>query len=281
MKRVTILLIMMLVFISGCNMLSSSAPAKDQPATSMPELAAAANSSSTEKPQTTDPSTGQNASAENLESTSGNCFNEYYPVKSGATWAYTMNSSMSGEDSFTRTILNVSETGFTDQDTWAIGTVRSGEWTCDHGNLTALSQGGMGTVSANGVNFEAISQESSGVTYPSPLGTGSNWGQHLVISGNVVISDGMSVFATNDTTQSCTDIGEESVTVPAGTFDALKLSCTASMVITTEMEGVATDPISITSTSEVWMVKGVGMVKLVDSNEMADSTILLNTYSIP
>jgi hypothetical protein len=221
------------------------------------------------------------AVAEPNADASGNCYNEYYPVTNGASWDYTMNSSLSGTDTFTRSIIGMGDGGFTDQDVWTVGTVRTGSWTCDNGNLTALSLGGLATVSASEQTFVATSQESSGITYPSPLNIGTSWSQHLVISGDMVVTEGMSGTATADATQSCTAVGEESVSVSAGTFDALKLNCSTSISVTVDIEGMALDPMMINSTSEVWLVSGVGMVKTVDNNELTNATIELTTYAIP
>ena len=232
-----------------------------------------------ESGQTSNTPSEQNNNASNTGS--GNCYNEYYPVKSGVSWAYTMNSSLTGEDSFTRSILDVNDTGFTDQDTWAIGTVRTGSWTCDNGNLTALSLGGLATVSASEQTFVATSQESSGVTYPSPMDVGTSWSQHLTISGDMVVTEGMSGTTTAEATQSCTAVGEESVSVPAGTFDAMKLNCTTAITVTLDIEGMAMEPTTINATSDMWFVKGVGMVKTVDNNDLTSATIELTSYVIP
>lgn len=210
-----------------------------------------------------------------------NCYNEYYPVKSGASWNYALDSSLTGTDSFTRSILDVSNGSFTDQDDWAIGTTRTGTWSCDNGNLTALSLGGLATVSTSEQTFVATSQESSGVTYPSPLEFGTNWSQTLTISGDMVIAEGMSGTATVNASQNCTAVGEESVTVSAGTFDAMKLNCSTSITVTVDLDGVSTEPMTIDSLSEVWLVRGVGMVKISDNNEMANSIIELTAYTIP
>ena len=219
--------------------------------------------------------------AENSTNSSGHCYNEYYPIKTGASWDYTLNSSLTGTDSFTRSILDTNDGGFTDQDAWAAGTVRTGSWSCDNGNLTTLSLGGLATVSTSEQTFVATSQESSGITYPSPMETGASWSQQLSISGDMVIADGMSGTATVDATQSCTAVGEESVTVPAGTFTAMKLNCNTSISTAVDIEGMAIDPMDLSSTSEMWLAKGVGMVKTVDNNEMVNSTIELSSYAIP
>jgi hypothetical protein len=217
----------------------------------------------------------------NSMSLSGNCDNEYYPVKTGASWNYTMESSLTGTDSFTRSIVDTSDNGFTDQDAWAIGTTRTGTWSCNNGSLSALSMGGLATVSTAEQNFVATSQESSGVTYPSPLESGTNWSQSLTISGDMTVAEGMSGVATVNATQNCTAVGEESVTLTAGTFDTMKLNCSTSITVTVDLDGVTMDPMTIDSTSEVWLARGVGMVKTSDTNEITKSTIELTAYAIP
>ena len=276
---IAILLLLGLTACGGTNTTSSnnSSSAAIEP-TETPVAVAEANADASSQDQANQPAE-ENSGTSSVAS--GNCNNEYYPVKSGAAWNYTLNSSLSGTDSFTRSILDVSNGSFTDQDAWEIGTTRTGFWSCENGNLTALSLGGLATVSTSEQTFVATSQESSGVTYPSVIELGTNWSQNLTISGDMELAEGMSGSATADATQYCTAVGEQSVTVPAGTFNAMKLNCSSTISITVNVEDIAIDPMTIESLSEVYLVRGVGMVKMVDDNEMAKSTIELTSYAIP
>ncbi|MBI9051078.1 MAG: hypothetical protein JEZ00_16775 [Anaerolineaceae bacterium] len=279
MKTTRLFLIFILIMLTGCN---PSVPDKNNAASLIPDVNTSDTVSTENAEEVVQESETEPIAAEPV---TGNCDNDYYPVKTGVSWDYAISSSISGDNTFTRSITDVHDTGFSDLDIFSVGTERTGTWTCDSGNITALNQGGAATVSipaeAGVPVFEATSQESNGVTYPASLDVGQSWNQDLVISGDLMITEGMTTFATNETSNACTVIGEESVSVPAGTFTALKADCSTTMIVTVEIEGVATDPVTINSTSEMWLVKGVGMVKIVESNNLGDSSIELTSYSIP
>src|SRR5690349_7660079 len=64
--------------------------------------------------------------------TTGACANPLLPIKVGATWDYKLTGTIS--DTFTRSILAVDGSGFTDQDVFGTGVTRQGKWNCDNGN---------------------------------------------------------------------------------------------------------------------------------------------------
>ena len=225
------------------------------------------------------------SSASASSAMSGNCANQYYPVAAGATWNYSMSSDASGTSSFVRSIGSVSDGGFTDQDVFSGGTTRTGSWSCDNGDLAALDQGALATVSvptdSATPTFTAQSTESSGITIPATMTVGVSWSQSVTIEGSMEIS-GMTADATNAATYTCTPAGMESVSVAAGTFDAMKVTCVYQMNITVNMDSTGPMSLPFSSTSDVWFAPNVGMVKTVDQNsDLGDTTIELTDYSIP
>ncbi len=211
-----------------------------------------------------------------------NCANDYYPVITGASWKYTGNNSIGNSFSFTRTITNASDDGFEDQDVWDGGTTRTGTWTCDNGNLTALSQGGVATVSVptgpDTPKLEAESVEADGVSIPGEMKIDESWDQSVNLIGKMtLLQGGMTVAVTNETQITCTPTSVENVSVPAGSFEAMKVICTSSMTVTIDNN----TPGTITSTSTIWYVNGVGIAKIVDDNEIGQTTIELAEYNIP
>ena len=216
---------------------------------------------------------------------SENCTNQYYPVTTGATWQYAGSNSTTSDFSFERSITAVYQEGFMDQDVFDGGTTRTGTWTCAAGALSALSQGGVATVNVPTNPSNAIliadSTESDGVTLPATLTPGENWNQAVKIAGTMKISEQISAKASNDTEYTCTAVGQESVNVPAGTFNAMKVTCDYVMNIEVEVE--ATGPVStkLTSTSNMWYVAGIGLVKIEDQGDIGLTTIELQSYTIP
>ena len=81
---------------------------------------------------------------------------------------------------------------------------------------------------------------------------------------------------TSTTTEQSRAVGEESVTVPAGTYDALKVEVTRTTAakFSGTPAGVKLPEMPpSTATSTEWWVKGIGMVKMVTKSEGTTSTV--------
>lgn len=259
--------IVLLLAMLACNAGSSSQPSEtpapgDKPDQTTPEAATA----------TAEPTIAPTESA-------SACNNPYMPVVAGATWDYILTGPT--PDTFTHSILSVDDTGFTEQDVFAIGVTRQGKWTCDNGNLTALNppSGNSNTIQAEGVQVNLETKEITGITIPASINAGDTWSQTLTLEGTQSIN-GQEFPARNELTSNCTAIGVESVTVQAGTFDAMKVECQTTMNLTLTMGGndIST-PLNLTGTN--WYAEGVGLVKTLTAGSGLDSTTELVTYNIP
>ena len=105
-----------------------------------------------------------------------------------------------------------------------------------------------------------------------------SWDQSVNLIGKMtLLQGGMTVAVTNETQITCTPTSVENVSVPAGSFEAMKVICTSSMTVTIDNN----TPGTITSTSTIWYVNGVGIAKIVDDNEIGQTTIELAEYNIP
>jgi hypothetical protein len=211
---------------------------------------------------------------------SGPCANPLLPVAAGATWNYQMSGFATG--SFTRVINSVNGTGFEDQDTFWNGVVRNGQWNCDAGALIALDPGGgtSASVEFNSTITDFHTTALSGVTLPATVVAGDHWNQSISIAGTMTMN-GVSADATNDTTTDCTASGSESVTVPAGSFNAMKVTCQDSISIQVTTQGVTVPVPPINFTAENWYAPSVGWVKSVSTGSGLDATVELTSYSIP
>ncbi len=263
-KPFTILIATLVLSMLACN-LGSTAPA-DAPS----DNPNSAGTESTPAPVN---------EAANPPVSAGACDNPYMPVIVGATWNYNLTGP--SPDTYIHSILSVEADGFTEQDVFGNGVTRQGQWKCENGNLIALnpSGGGSASVTAEGTSTDFQTTALEGVTMPASLNPGDSWTQSLTLEGTQTVnSDTFPV--SNQVTQSCTAVGVESVTVPAGTFDAMRVDCQINMNITIDIAGSPfTTPIALNNTN--WYVLKVGLVKTVSTGSGLDSTVELTSYLIP
>ena len=209
----------------------------------------------------------------------GSCANPLYPVLAGANWTYQLTGTTNA--TLNRRINTVSADGFEDQDSFDSGPVRTGKWNCAAGALTALDPVGDLTATVqNGAQMSSFGTTTNeGVSLPAGIAAGTTWTQTVSITGTVTLN-GKSDDADNNTSLSCTADGMDHVVVPAGAFDAMKVTCQNSVqiTITTDLATIPVPPIEFTS--ENWYAPNVGLVKSVASGGISTTTLLLS-YSIP
>jgi hypothetical protein len=214
----------------------------------------------------------------------GLCTNVYYPVRQGAIWTYKSTGGPAGEYSFTDTITSVREDGFTLST--QIGDIsRSLEWNCTAEGLTALQLGGAPAAMLNsqGIQMNLDVSNVTGTTFPSRINPGDQWQQTMNVQGNVTMMNEQAE-ATGNAQMNFSAIGNESVTVPAGRFEALKVQVDVTLNINATYQAI-TLPVSFTGTYLYWFAPNVGWVKAsgngnVLGNSFTDTTEL-QTYSIP
>jgi len=227
---------------------------------------------------------GETPAANNVPASgggSGACNNPLYPVVVGASWSYSFTGAAPGN--FTRSITAVNADGFTDQDVFASGISRAGEWKCNAGSLIALKpDSGASNATAQSQNVSADFKTTSmdGVTLPGKVNPGDKWSQNFTMEGTVTVG-GRGIAAKDQVAFSCTAAGTESVTVPAGTFNAVHMDCTSNITIIITMNGTDA-PRTVSTTSTMWYAPGVGMVKSDNViNGSGNSTLELTAYHIP
>ncbi|HTX90302.1 MAG TPA: hypothetical protein VMC09_03710 [Anaerolineales bacterium] len=221
---------------------------------------------------------GSSGGAGGSTSASGPCANSVYPVTVGNTWNYQMSGTTN--DTYTRTIQTVDSSGFTDQDTFSNGVSRTGKWNCAAGDLTALDPVGATTAnvqfSGNSTDFQTTAL--TGVTLPAHIQSGDSWNQTLSLHGTVTMH-GASAEASSDIAIACTAAGSESLAVPAGSFNAMKVTCQDTLTITVTTAGV-TIPTNLNFEADSWYAPGVGWVKTISSGSGLDTTIELTSYTV-
>jgi hypothetical protein len=214
-----------------------------------------------------------------VNNSAGACANPYMPIIAGATWSYKLTGPT--PDTFTRSIIAVEAGGFTDQDVFGTGVTRQGQWQCENGNLIALNPpgGNSSNVSTDEVSVDFKTTAIDGVTLPAAINPGESWAQSITLEGTQTIG-GVAYPASNQTTSTCAAIGIETITVEAGTFDAMRFDCKNVLNLSLTLQD---NPMSTTLTFNVvnWYAEKVGLIKTVSTGEGLDNTVELTSYTIP
>jgi hypothetical protein len=205
------------------------------------------------------------------------CENPYLPVRLGATWDYQLIHETT--DTFTRSVIEVTADGFVDQDEFAAGAVRQGRWQCKDGNLIYLTPGPVaGSVFAGEMQTDVTLESNEGFYHPADLRPGQTWHQKTVFRGQSTLEGEIVVETRTEANYACRAEDFETITVPAGTFDALRVTCEVYFT-TSVAEGMTFE---IEEQSTQWLARGVGMVKSVGQTEGAPpNTIELLSYRLP
>jgi hypothetical protein len=214
----------------------------------------------------------------------GLCNNTYFPVVDGATWTYQSTGGPVGSYGFTDTITSVRDDGFTLTSQFDELT-RTQEWGCTREGLVALQLGGTSAATLNSQEMQVNLDVSnvSGISFPSSVEPGDTWQHALEFTGSMVVG-GQEIEANGSAQSTFTAIGMESVTVPAGTFNAMKVRVDSTINITGVFQGVSL-PLTITSPYDYWFAPGVGWVKASGTGDVAGQSftesIELQSYNIP
>ncbi len=162
------------------------------------------------------------------------------------------------------------------------GVTRNSTWKCTPAGLALLAPGGgvSGTISTSGLSFEFTTTDYSGVTLPKSVAAGDTWTQTLTLHGENTLPGGTAVTADGTDTTDFTAAGMESITVPAGTFQAMRIDVVTVFTIETTVSGT-TVPVTLNITGSVWYAPGIGMVKTITTAEGIAATIVLTAYTIP
>jgi len=217
---------------------------------------------------------------------SGPCGNPYYPVVTGAS--YTYDSSNTG--THTSTITSVRDDGFTVTHTIG-GSTQTHEWECLPDGLVDLSSS-LGNAFETMVEGVTLTGDTSvtGVTIPVSISVGDTWSQ--TYSGTLTVQ-GFDTDLDFSTTVNYTAIAKETVTVAAGTFEAIRVDSSLNSDFILKTHGTTMPLYTYDSTSSAWFVENIGTVKSTTqgfmkgateqiplSQEFSDTSVLVE-YSLP
>lgn len=178
------------------------------------------------------------------------CDSPVLPVVEGASWTYR---ELDSGSTYTQQISNVTAEGFTmiqsvDGESFEVS------WTCGADGLLAVDF----SIPVEGFSFETI--EASGVTFPSTLAVGDSWNADFVISGSMS-QEGMDMSFSGHSVTDQQIVRRESVTVPAGTWEAFVIEGPFTMTMSASFMGMTMPIPTVEGSSTTWIVEGVGMVR--------------------
>ncbi|MDD5725871.1 MAG: hypothetical protein PHC53_00460 [Patescibacteria group bacterium] len=140
---------------------------------------------------------------------------------------------------------------------------------CASGSVTMKGSSGLGAA-VQGTTFKTTVVSSSGTFMPADVKAGSTWDSSETIRMDLTGSSAASMGPiTVTTTEQSLAIGNEPVTVPAGTFTAMKVEIKRTSSSAAKLGKIPPS----TEKSTEWWVKGVGMVKSVTIGPDGTSTI--------
>ena len=275
-SRSALSVLLITLFITSCSTGSSVTQEPDNTVT--PSITVVAGNTEVSPPT-------QSESTPTSESTESSlCTNAYYPVRQGATWTYKSAGSPAGDYSFTESITSVREDGFTLRSQFGEVT-RTQEWGCEPEGLVALQLGGpsAATLSSQNIQFNLEVKTVSGVTFPRAISPGDQWQHNLDFEGSLGFA-GQSGEAEGDAQAGFTAVGNENVTVPAGTFETLKIQMDTTLNMNVVFQGLSV-PVTFNASYTYWFVEDIGWVKASGTGNVRGQsfteTIELQSYSVP
>jgi len=204
------------------------------------------------------------------------CDHPYLPLRSGASWSYD-----SSEGGMTWNVTSAGGSAASASATMAFSmpeVTYTVNWTCSSAGITSYDFGNISS-SAFGevVTLDVVNSSGSWLPPAESLVPGYSWSNDysMVVSSSF---EGVSVELTTTTSESWSVGGMETISVPAGTFDALRIDGTS----TIEMSGFMGISVPPSTTSQTfWFAEGVGIVRYTSSSEGYSGHGDLTGYSMP
>lgn len=203
------------------------------------------------------------------------CDHPYFPLRQGAQWRY-----QGGEVPMAWSVDSVSgdQTNAT-----ALVTIDFGEgqlqyeWTCDsqglHFYFSAINFAGE---TPGEITIETTSHGGPMLLSADQLEPGATWSSAFTTNVTTAVA-GVEATMTVDTEQSHTAGEPTSVTVPAGTFEALPVTIEG----TTSASGLGMNTGETSFTTTLWFGRDAGIVRIESSGMSGSYTQDLVSYTIP
>lgn len=276
-------LIAALAVLLGCG-LTSALPGDDEGTSGEPAIEAPAEESEAISGTTeTESETGEEASAVETSAQQGEliftdppCYISYFPIINGRTTHYTIQSTFDEEDlEFAQTFVVEGPESFLALQTFGDGNVTEVEWQCTdvgllEADLATANLTDMGTLTYTDLEIE-------GVTLPpsSDLVEGATWQSVYRAQGETTMESLVIVLDVEMVIDS-TYVGIETITVPAGTFETLRID--SILTLTGLMDGVVLIETEIPSSN--WYAEDVGLIQSTASDFIIEGDTIQQLVSI-
>jgi hypothetical protein len=180
------------------------------------------------------------------------CDNRYFPSRLGNTWDYSGSNTATGDYNRTDTVTRSSTEAFS-VDTTLSGITYGVNYTCSSAGLTAdnpIQQYAGAFVSGPNAPVTVKLTSVQGITLPAKIAPGNTWQQtaDFEATSPQLNANGRLVF-------DYVAVGYENVTVPSGTFNALRVDATIRIEVSAFHIEAGTYTVS------TWLAPDVGLVK--------------------
>lgn len=266
MKKLLLLAILLSMILSGCAQANAlpETPAPTSPSTAQAP-AILSSPAPTQPPASIELAETPLPTPAASSDSGGLCRNPYYPVVDGASWVYEMQDlpqvvhtmSIEEEGSFKIAMVDANSAAVL-------------EGRCTEQGIVLMDMGMGGNFFSEDGSSSVDSQYSEGVTLPNDLRVGSEWSQ---VSGIQAQSDDGETTLDARIITNYVVTGEETITVPAGTFTALRIEQNGSLTL--QGQELLTQGI-------LWYARGVGNIKSESGMAGGERFVsVLVSYNIP
>jgi hypothetical protein len=213
------------------------------------------------------------------------CKNILYPTTQGAFWVYASVGGPNGMLNYINSITEARADGFTLTSQFN-NVTRTQKWSCTPEGLIALQPGGGNAagISIQDMTAELTTSEVKGISIPQTISTGMEWQYGLRLQGTVAMPGDQKAQSNGSYFVNMKALEKETVTVPAGTFEAIKIQSNSAVDIMAVFEGMEV-PVKFNGITITWYVPGIGYVKSVENGDFGgtiySTTTELQSYKIP
>ncbi len=204
------------------------------------------------------------------------CDHPYMPLRTGSSWTYS-----TPEGTMTWSVTSASGSSDSAEATMqiAMSELSMGtHWSCSAAGIVSYDFASLSVASLGEVASMEVVESSGAFLPPAELMVpGYSWPLSYTLTIHVA-AEGMELDLTTTSTGTSTVVGMETVSVPAGTFEALRVDGTDNI---TSSGFMGMEPINFTVNSTYWYAEGVGIVRYTSSSEGSDSGGQLTSYTVP
>jgi predicted small lipoprotein YifL len=214
------------------------------------------------------------------------CGNLYFPVQNKASYTYSSSGSPAGAYTFRNIISNASANGFTLTTKFNALPITQ-NWECKPEGVLAAGLGLTDAVSSLALEqFTNLTASNiTGISLPANLAPGMEWAYALDLQGTEIVKEGQPAGnMTGHISMTFKARNAESVTVPAGVFDAIAVDVTIVSEFKILNASGQSQKISAHNNYTVWYAPGVGWIKSNGSGNLNGQeyfeTIVLEAYKV-